>query len=191
MFPRLLTEREARFLWNTRACFSPLWLLRVMGNCFWFLDRPPVSKALNLDSPTDVLSKFPSAPRFCSRGAADCSASRDRFLHWQRMRILCDTIDTRGLLDSETFSTDRSSKYRQTDTWKSAKKTVWFGKSLHVQSKVLVNWDLWEAGNWVSSRSNVISMIPGSTIWSTKNHCIIRGPVGRTHGQTLLFLDID
>ena len=40
-----------------------------------------------------------------------------------------------------------------------------------------------------SSRSmrNVISMIPGSTIWSTKNHCIIRGPVGRTHGQTLLF----
>ena len=40
---------------------------------------------------------------------------------------------------------------------------------------------------WFSWWSSMISMIPGSTIWSTKNHCIIRGPVGRTHGQTLLF----
>ena len=26
--------------------YSPLWLLRVTGNCFWFLDLPPVSKGL-------------------------------------------------------------------------------------------------------------------------------------------------
>ena len=30
------------------CAFSPLWLLRVTGNCFWFLDRPPVSKGLRL-----------------------------------------------------------------------------------------------------------------------------------------------
>ena len=48
IFPRLLTERKTRFRWNTRPCFSSLWLLRVTGNCFWFLDRPPVSKGLRL-----------------------------------------------------------------------------------------------------------------------------------------------
>ena len=46
LFPRQFTERKAWHLWNTRSCYSPLWLLRVTGNCFWFLDRPPVSKGL-------------------------------------------------------------------------------------------------------------------------------------------------
>ena len=32
---------------------------------------------------------------------------------------------------------------------------------------------------WVSLWSSVISMIPGSTIWSTKNHHLFRGPVGQ------------
>ena len=36
-------------------------------------------------------------------GAAACSASGDPFLHWQRKRIPRDTIDTRGLLNFETF----------------------------------------------------------------------------------------
>ena len=31
---------------------------------------------------------------------------------------------------------------------------------------------------WFPSLSNVISMIPRSTIWSTKNHYLFRGPVG-------------
>ena len=46
LFPRQFTERKARRLWNTRSCYSPLWLLRVTGNCFWFLDLPPVWKGL-------------------------------------------------------------------------------------------------------------------------------------------------
>ena len=46
LFPRKFTERKARRLWKTRSCYSPLWLLRVTGNCFWFLDLPPVWKGL-------------------------------------------------------------------------------------------------------------------------------------------------
>ena len=45
------------------------------------------------------------------------------------MHIPCDTIDTHGLLDFETFLLDRSSKYRQTDPRKSAKKCPILGKA--------------------------------------------------------------
>ena len=44
------------------------------------------------------------------------------------------------------FLADRSSKYRQTDPRKSAKKLSDFWKSLHVQSRVVIQWDFWEAG---------------------------------------------
>ena len=54
-----------------------------------------------------MLSQSPSASRFLSRRAAACSSAsvlpEVLFPHWQRVRIPCDTIDTRGLLDFETF----------------------------------------------------------------------------------------
>ena len=112
--------------------------LRVTGNCFWFLDVPPVWKGL-VCSPM----QSPCAPRFLSRRAAAFSSAsvvpEVLFLHWQRVRIPCDTIDTRGLLDFETFyptdPTDRPTNR------KSAKKLSDFRKSLHVQSRVLVKCD--------------------------------------------------
>ena len=141
MFPRLLTEREARFLWNTRARFSPLWLLRVTGNCFWFLDRPPVSKGLQ----TDILSKSPSARRFVLvvRRIAPLleiyffTDSVCGFFAIRSIRVDCWIWNffNRQILE---IPTDRHMKVGE--------KTVWFWKRLRVQSKVLVNWDLWEVG---------------------------------------------
>ena len=40
------------------SCFSSLWLLRVMGNFFWFLDRPPVSEGLECSSSLRLLLIF-------------------------------------------------------------------------------------------------------------------------------------
>ena len=66
-----------------------------------------------------MLSQSPFAPRFLSRRAAASSSAsvvpEVLFLYWQSVRIPCDTIDTRGLLDFETFLPDRPSNYRQTD----------------------------------------------------------------------------
>ena len=54
-----------------------------------------------------MLSQSPFAPRFLSRRAAASSSAsvvpEVLSLYWQRVRIPCDTIDTRGLLDFETF----------------------------------------------------------------------------------------
>ena len=52
---------------------------------------------------TGVLSQSPFAPRFLSRRAAASSSAsvvpEVLFLYWQRVRIPCHTIDTRGQLD--------------------------------------------------------------------------------------------
>ena len=102
-------------------CYSQEW--RVIASS---LSIARLSRSLE----TDVLSQSPCAPRFLSLCAAACSsASRAPFLYWQRMRIPCDTIDTRGLLDFETFLPDISSKYRQTDPRKSAKNRPILGKA--------------------------------------------------------------
>ena len=142
MFPRRLTIKKALFLWNTRPCFSPMWLLRMTSNCFWFLDRPPVSKGLMCSPSLHLLLIF-----FFSlvvRWLAPLleifffTESVCGFLAIRSIRVDCWIL--------KLFLPDRSSKYRQTDTWKSVKKLSDIWKSLHVQSRVLVNWDLWEEG---------------------------------------------
>ena len=75
--PSTIHGKKGTVSGNTRSCYSQLWLLRVTGNCFWFLDRPACLERI------DVLSQSPSAPRFLSRRATTCSsASRDPFLCW-------------------------------------------------------------------------------------------------------------
>ena len=62
---------------------------------------------------------------------ASCQLQRTCSSYLQR--VPWQTIDTRGLLDLETILLDRSLKYQQTDSRKSAKKLFNFWKSLHVQ----------------------------------------------------------
>ena len=87
---------------------------------------------------------------------ASCQLQRTCSSYLQRMPVHWQTIDTRRLLDFETFLPDRSSKYRQTDPRKSAKKLSDFWKSLHVQSRVVAQWDFWEA---------VFGFLCGATWW--------------------------
>ena len=139
MFPRLLTERKARFLWNTRACFSPLWLLRVTGNCF------SIARLSQRDSDwctlqVSICSSFLFS--WCGgllrfwRSISSLTAYADS-LRYDRYAW---TVGFWNFLNRQILEipTDRHMKV--------CAKTVWFWKSLHVQSKVLVNWDLWEAG---------------------------------------------
>ena len=55
-----------------------------------------------------MLSQSPFAPRFLSRRAAASSSAsvvpEVLYLYWQGVRIPCDTIDTRGLLDFLTLT---------------------------------------------------------------------------------------
>ena len=82
-----------------------------------------------------MLSQFPFAPRFLSRRAAASSSAsvvpEVLFLYWQRVRIPCDTIDTRGLLDFESFyPTDPRITDRPTHEQKVCKKNCpIFGKA--------------------------------------------------------------
>ena len=125
---------------------SPLWLLRVTGNCFWFLDRPPVSKGLMCSPSLHLLLAFFS---WCGgllcfwRSFSTLTTYADSFLPSSFLAIRSIRVDCWIL---KLFLPDRSSKYQQTDTWKSAKKLSDFLKSFYVQSRVLVNCGLWEAG---------------------------------------------
>ena len=82
-----------------------------------------------------MLSQSPFAPRFLSRRAAASSSAsvvpEVLFLYWQRVRIPCDTIDKRGLLDFETFCpTDPRNTDRPTHEWKVCEKNCpIFGKA--------------------------------------------------------------
>ena len=75
---------------------------------------------------------------FCSSGGPFSFL----FLYWHRVRIPCDTIDTRGLLDFETFyPTDPRITDRRSHEQRVCEKLSDFRKSLHVQSGDLVKCD--------------------------------------------------
>ena len=142
MFPRLLTERKARLRWNTRPCFllcdSSEW--RVTASDF------SIARLSRRDSDWCALQVS-----ICSSFLFSWCGGLLRF--WRSISSLTAYADSlrydrypwtvgfwnffnRQILE---IPTDRHMKV--------CEKTVWFWKSLHVQSKVLVNWDLWEAGN--------------------------------------------
>ena len=105
--------------------------------CWW----PSVSNFFHCNFNTvwtiGIGSKEQKARTFSSLSLSGLPASKDMFSYFQRVpRILVpwQTIDTRGLLDLETFLPDRSSKYQQTDPRKSAKKIVQFLKKLTCSS---------------------------------------------------------
>ena len=114
LFPRQFTERKARRLWNTLSCYSPLWLLRVTGNCFWFLDLPPVWKGLVCSPSLHLIcSSFSFSScggflfSFCSSGGPFSSlAACTDSLRYDRYAW---TVGFRNFLP------DRPSNYRQTD----------------------------------------------------------------------------
>ena len=145
LFPRQFMERKARRLWNTRSCYSPLWLHRVTGNCFWFLDLPPVWKGLVCSPSLHLLLVFFLVVRRLPlqllefRRSFFFTGSVYGFLAIRSIRVDCwiSKLFTRQTLE---LPTDRPTNR------KSAKKLSDFRKSLHVQSRVLVKCEFWEAG---------------------------------------------
>ena len=142
MFPRLLTEREARFLWNTRArfllCDSSEWRVTASGFSIARLSRRDSDWccALQVSICSSFLFSWCGGLLRFWRPISSLTAYADS-LRYDRYEWTVGfwNFFNRQILE---IPIDRQMKV--------CEKTVWFWKSLHVQCKVLVNWDLWEAG---------------------------------------------
>ena len=137
LFPRQFRKERHGVCEIQRSCYSPLWPLRVTGNCFWFLDRPPVSKGLVCSPSLHLLLAFFLVVRRLAlqllyfQRSFFLTGSVYGFLAIRLIRVDCwiSKLFTRQTLeiptDQPTNMTNR----------KSAKKLSDFRKSLHVQSR--------------------------------------------------------
>ena len=145
----------------------------------------PVSRPYGLLNKTKKKTKEETKKVRRKGNVLSCSSSFKG--HVRRTNSVCGFLGIRSIrgrrrLDFETFLQNffaRQILKILTDRGRSRKvceKTVWYIKSLHVQSIVVVRLDFWKAcfALW----SNVITTIPGSRIWWAENHYEYWGPVG-------------
>ena len=131
------------------SCYSPLWLLKVTGNCFWFLDRPPVSKGLVCSPSLHLLLAFFLVVRrlalqllYFQRSFFQ-TGSVYGFLAIRLIRVDCwiSKLFTRQTLE---IPTDRPTNMTNR---KSAKNCPIFGNAYMFKvDRVLVKCNFWEAG---------------------------------------------